>query len=116
MSSERMAVTGHGPASSTGTRSTLPSSRNRWVIPSFLARIADIGSGGDPNPNTPAGGEVVEPLERVDGLGRRLVDVDQALVRTDLEVLTGVLVLEWRPDHAVHVLFRGQRHGAGKGR
>src|SRR3954454_6966890 len=35
-----MPVTGHGPASSTVTRSTRPSSRKSCVIPSFLARIA----------------------------------------------------------------------------
>src|SRR4051794_1482812 len=35
-----MPVTGQGPASSTVTRSTRPSSRNSWVMPSFLARIA----------------------------------------------------------------------------
>ena len=38
----RTAVTGQGPASSTVTRSTRPSSRNSWVMPSFLARIAGI--------------------------------------------------------------------------
>src|ERR1022692_5065930 len=59
---------------------------------------------------------MVEALERVDRLGRRLVDVDQPLVRTDLEVLAGVLVLERRADHAVHVLLRGQRHGTRDGR
>src|SRR4051812_20802723 len=37
-----MPVTGQGPASSTVTRSTRPSSRNSCVIPSFLARIAGI--------------------------------------------------------------------------
>src|SRR3954452_8227951 len=60
-----------------------------------------------------AGGQMVEPLERVDGLGRGLVDVDQALVRADLEVLLGVLVLERRPHNGVHVLLGGQRHRAG---
>src|SRR4051812_16508018 len=55
---------------------------------------------------------MVEPLERVDRLRRRLVDVDQALVRADLEVLLGVLVLEGRADHRVAVLLRRQRHGA----
>src|SRR3984885_8062873 len=37
-----MAVTGQGPASSTVTRATLPSSWKTWVIPSFLARMADM--------------------------------------------------------------------------
>ena len=38
----RTPVTGHGPASSTVTRSTRPSSRKRWVMPSFLARMAGM--------------------------------------------------------------------------
>src|SRR5262249_269150 len=73
-------------------------------------------SGGEADLDVHAGRKMVESLERVDGLGRRLVDVDQTLVGADLEVLTGILVLEWRPDHAVHVLLRRQRHRAGNGR
>src|SRR5919205_354304 len=113
-----MAVTGHGPASSTLTRSTRPSSVNRWVIPIFLARMAGIGdlAEGELDLDVHAGGQVVEPLERVDRLRRGLVDVDEPLVRADLEVLARVLVLEGGPDHAVDVLLRGQRHGAGHGR
>ena len=41
-----------------------------------------------------AGRQVVEALQRVDRLRGRLVDVDQALVGADLEVLARVLVLE----------------------
>src|SRR5215213_757951 len=110
-----MASTGQGPASSTVTRSTLPSSRKRWVIPSFLARIAGIVvlPEGQPDLDVDARGQMVEPLERVDRLRRRLVDVDQALVRPDLEVLLRVLVLEGGPDHRVAVLLRRQRHGTG---
>src|SRR5919197_1262743 len=111
-----MPTTGHGPASSTVTRSTRPSSVNRWVIPSFLARMAGIGlTEGESDLDVHAGGQVVEPLERVDRLRRGLVDVDQALVRTDLEVLLRVLVLERGPDHGVHVLLRRERHRAGHG-
>src|SRR6478609_3292322 len=111
-----MAVTGQGPASSTVTRSTRPSSRNRWVIPSFLARMAGMSVEGESDLDVHAGGQMVEPLKRVDGLGRGLMDVDQALVRTDLEVLLGVLVLEGGLHHGVHVLLRGQRHGTRNGR
>src|ERR671936_3024496 len=105
-----MPVTGHGPASRTVTRSTRPSSRKSWVMPSFLARIAGIVLTREADLDVDAGGQVVEPLQRVDGLRRRLVDVDEALVRADLEVLARVLVLERRTDHAVDVLLRGQRH------
>src|SRR5215207_1721472 len=109
-----MASTGQGPASSTVTRSTLPSSRKRWVIPSFLARIAGmVLAERQPDLDVDARGQMVEPLERVDRLRRRLVDVDQALVRPDLEVLLGVLVLEGGPDHRVAILLRRQRHGTG---
>src|SRR5918996_2750505 len=110
-----MPVTGQGPASSTVTRSTVPSSRKTWVMPSFLARIAVIVL-AEADLDVDAGGKVVEALERVDRLRRRLVDVDQALVRADLEVLARVLVLEGRADHAVDVLLRGQRNRAGHGR
>src|SRR3954471_24499957 len=107
-----MAVTGQGPASSTVTRSTRPSSRNRWVIPSFLARMAGMSVEGESDLDVHAGRKMVEPLERVDGLGRGLMNVDQALMRPDLEVLLGVLVLEGGLHHGVHVLLRRQRHRA----
>src|SRR5437588_3537468 len=111
-----MPVTGHGPASSTVTRSTRPSSRKRWVMPSLRARIAAIEylrrqSNLDIHP----GRKVIEPLERIDRLRRRLVDIDQSLVGADLEVLAGVLVLERGADHAVDVLLGGQRHGTRHG-
>src|SRR6476646_6837978 len=111
-----MPVTGHGPASRTVTRSTRPSSRKSWVMPSFLARIAGIRSPGEADLDVDAGGQVVEALQRVDRLRRRLMDVDQPLVRADLEVLARVLVLEGGPDHAVHVLLRGQGDRTGHGR
>src|SRR5215207_3611820 len=111
-----MPVTGHGPASSTVTRSTRPSSRKSCVMPSFLARIAAIRSPGESDLDVDARGQMVEALERVDRLGRRLVDVDEPLVRADLEVLARVLVLERRADHAVDVLLGRQGNGAGHGR
>src|SRR3954449_10257400 len=112
-----MPSTGQGPASSTVTRSTRPSSRNRWVMPSFLARMAGMGlTEGEADLDVDAGRQVVEPLQRVDGLRRGLVDVDQALVRPDLEVLLGILVLEGRADHRVDVLLGRQGHRAGDGR
>src|SRR5918997_3565676 len=103
----RTAVTGHGPASRTVTRSTVPSSRNSCVMPSFLARIAGIALRGEPDLDVHAGGQMVEPLQRVDGLRRGLVDVDEPLVRADLEVLARVLVLERRAHDGVDVLLRG---------
>ena len=45
------------------------------------------GSGGEADLDVHAGRQVVEALQRVDRLGRRLMDVDQPLVGADLEVL-----------------------------
>src|SRR5437868_2059960 len=59
---------------------------------------------------------MIQALEGVDRLRRRLVNIDQPLVSADLEVLTAVLVLERRANHAVDVLLRGQRDRAGDGR
>src|SRR3954454_3277188 len=114
-----MAVTWHGAASSTVTRSTVPSSwLKRWVMPSLRARIAVIAptSRREADLDVHARREMVEALERVDRLRGWLVDVDQPLVGADLEVLARILVLERRADHAVHVLLRGQGHRAGHGR
>src|SRR5688500_12696544 len=109
-----MPVIGQGPAWITVTGTTVPSSRKSWVMPTFLPMIAatarpplDLDLDVDP------GRERVQALERIDRLRGRLVDVDQPLVGADLEVLAGVLVLEGRADHAIDVLVRGQRHGAG---
>src|SRR3954447_1495492 len=107
-----MPVTGHGPASSTVTRSTRPSSRKSWVMPTFLARIAGTAL-LQPDLDVDPRREVVQALEGVDGLRGGLVDVDQALVRADLKVLARVLVLEGRADDAVDVLLRGQGNGPG---
>src|SRR3954452_21405666 len=73
------------------------------------------GSARQPDLDVDARGQMVEALERVDRLRRRLVDVDEPLVRADLEVLARVLVLEGRPDHAVDVLLGRQGHGTGHG-
>src|SRR5581483_881017 len=55
-----------------------------------------------------AGGQL-EALERVDRLGARLQDVEQALVDAHLEVLAAVLVLVRRADDRVAVLLGRQR-------
>src|SRR5947209_5780363 len=101
-----------------------PSRARRARPPGTAAscRVSEPGSqprqpsGRESDLDVHAGREMVEPLERVDRLRRWLVDVDQPLVGADLEVLTRVLVLERRADHAVDVLLGGQRHGTGDGR
>src|SRR6185503_14406920 len=108
-----MPVTKQGPASITVTRSRWPSSGSKtWVMPSFLPRSPAMTS-DELDLDVDARRQVVQPLQRVHRLRRGLQDVDQALVRADLEVLARVLVLERRADHAVHVLLGGQGHGAG---
>src|SRR5699024_2322563 len=56
-------------------------------------------------------GEVEAPV-RIDGLRRRLEDVDQKHERGHFAMLTAGLVRAWQKDDAVHVLLRRQRHGA----
>src|SRR5204863_8812323 len=90
---------------------TSPSLPKTSGIPSFLPRIAAIALEADLDVD--AGRQRVQPLQRVDGFGRRLEDVDQALVGAHLEVLARVLVLERRADHAVDILLGGQGNGAG---
>src|SRR3954467_12651901 len=51
-----MPVPGHGPASSTVTLSTLPSSVKIWVMPSLRARMAAIRRVGSRCRRPPAGG------------------------------------------------------------
>src|ERR671918_465175 len=108
-----MPVTKQGPASITVTRSTRPSSGLKTcVMPIFRPRSPAMAL-HQLDLDVDARREVVEPLQRVDRLRRGLQDVDEALVRADLEVLPRVLVLEGRADHAVDVLLGGQGHGPG---
>src|SRR4051812_4641325 len=85
-------------------------------MPSFLARIAGIALRGEADLDVHARREMVGALERGDRLRRGLMDVDEPLVRADLEVLARVLVLERRADHAVDVLLGRQRRRPRDGR
>src|SRR5439155_15865992 len=58
----------------------------------------------------------VQLHEGVDRLLRRVVDIDEALVRADLELLAGVLVDEWTPDDRELLDARRQRDRTGDGR
>src|SRR5215213_9630141 len=108
-----MPVTKQGPASITVTRSTRPSAGSKTcVMPSFLPSSPAIGS-DELDLDIDARRQVIEALQRVHRLRGGLQDVDQPLVRADLEVLTRVLVLERPADHAVDVLLGGRRHGPG---
>src|SRR5215212_12239147 len=111
-----MPVTKHGPASITVTRSTWPSSGSKTcVMPIFLPRSPAIAL-DQLDLDVDARRKVIETLERVHRLRRGLKDVDQPLVRADLEVLARVLVLERRANHAVDVLLGRQWHRTGDAR
>src|SRR5579872_4785750 len=58
-------------------------------------------------------GRKVQAHEGVDGLVVGLQNVDEPLVRTDLELLTGVLVLEGAADDGVLVDLRRKGDGTG---
>src|ERR687898_3527807 len=110
-----MPVTKQGPASMTVTRSTRPSSGSKTcVMPIFLPSSPAMTS-DELYLDIDARRQVIQALERVHRLRGGLEDVDQPLVRADLEVLARVLVLERGANHAVDVLHGGQRDGAGHG-
>ena len=83
-------------------------SSHTWVMPSFdaeqtLAEVLVSSSHGLPPLQLDLDvdiGRKVEAHQRVDGLGRRVDDVDEALVGALLEVLEAVFVLVRRTDDA----------------
>src|SRR5215213_7322346 len=95
----------------TVTPTSVPSSRKAWVM-CFL------------RPNTAVAIALrrlylyvhsrrqIEPLQRVDRARGGLLDVYEALVRVQLEVLARVLILERPPDYGIYALLCGQRDGA----
>src|SRR5512145_1556859 len=87
---------------------TVPSCANSWVIPTFLPMIPLTISRSSQRPfaNGPYlfvffperldlhvhAGRKIQLHQRVDGLRRRLEDVDQSFVRAQLELLARFLV------------------------
>src|SRR6476620_9327289 len=105
----------------TGTRR--PASSQTWVMPSFsprtpltvLSMVLVIAGSSELDLDVDVRRQV-ETHQRVDRLGGRVDDVDEALVGAHLEVLAGVLVLVRRPDDDEDVLLRRQRDGSHHGR
>src|SRR5688572_19603759 len=99
-------------ASSSVTSPTfLPS---RFLISAFTVCLPSLRSG---SPRSGLDLDVdtrrqVELHERVERLLRRLEDVEQALVRADLELLARLLVDVRRAEHAVLVDLGRERDGA----
>src|SRR3954453_11526735 len=115
VSAVRTATTGQGPAWMTVTGVSEPvSSSKTCVMPSLRPMIPFNVSVLQLDLDVHARRQV-EAHQLVHGLGGRRVDVDQALVRAHLEVLTGVLVLERTAEHRVAVVLGGQGHRSGDG-
>src|SRR5919106_1197834 len=124
-----MRVTVFGVASMTLTGTTLPSSSKMRIIPSFLP-INPAGTGGgsflmaERPRDAPSrrirgrshldldidAGRQRQPHQRIDRLRRRVDDVDEPLVRPNLELLASVLVNERAANDGVLLDPGGQRH------
>src|SRR5687767_10209699 len=127
-----MRVMVFGVASMTLTGTTLPSSSKMRVIPSFLPiNPAGTVGGSFLMAERPRGaprrrvrrsshldldidaGRQRQPHQRIDRLGGRVDDVDEALVRPDLELLPAVLVDERASNDGVLLYPGRQRYRTG---
>src|SRR3989304_3719570 len=110
-----------GPASITVTGTTLPWASKIWGIPNFFPMIPVVMIctllPHPANPRSFSSAEVCPPFhpgrkvefhERIDRRGGRLVDVQHALVRPDLELLPALLVDVWRAVHGEPFDLRGE--------
>src|SRR5262245_32937352 len=114
-----------GPAWRTVAGSSVPSSRNSWVIPTFFPMIpvtiflypgllaVFLAERLDLDVDA---GRQIQLHQRINRLRRRLEDVDQALVRAHFELLARLLVDVRRAQHRPLVDFRRQRNGTRKAR
>src|SRR3712207_3725914 len=110
-SAVRTAMMRFGSISITVTPTSVPSSWKAWVISFLRPKTALTITLRRLYLYVHAGGQV-EALERVDRARRGLLDVYEALVRVQLEVLAGVLVPVGTPDHRVAAALGRQRDGA----
>src|SRR5215831_15106219 len=97
----------------------LPSSPNTWVMPrfrpinpSFIAMAIPLDAMSELDFDVDAARQV-ELHQRVHRLGRRVENVDEALVRAHLELLARRLVDVRGAEHRPPVDDRRQEHGAG---
>src|SRR5580693_9371206 len=106
-----MRVTTFGPALTTVTGTTLLFSSNTCVMPSLVPRMPFLAIALDLLLDVDVDtGRKIDAHQGVNGLRRRIEDVDQPLVSAHLEVLPRVLVLMRRADDAVDVPLGRQRH------
>src|SRR3954452_3659325 len=106
----RSRVTVLGVTSTTETATIVPSGWNTWVMPT-LRPINPMLIASHLDFDVAARRER-EPHQCVDGLRRRIEDVDEPLVGADLELLPRVLVDERRPEDRELLDPGRQRHGA----
>src|SRR5271165_1958113 len=106
-----MRVTTFGPALTTVTGTTLLFSSNTCVMPSLVPRMPFLAIALDLLLDVDVDtGRQIDAHEGVNGLRRRIEDVDQPLMRAHFEVLPRVLVLVRGADDAVHIFLGRQRH------
>src|SRR5213596_720874 len=94
----------------TVTGTCVPSASNTRVMPSFLPINPVIGLSLHLDLDVHAGRQI-ELGQGIDGLGSRIQDVDQPLVRLELELLTALLVDVGAPEHRPQLPLGGQRNG-----
>src|SRR5213075_2361047 len=104
-------MTGHGPASITVTGICVPAASKTRVIPS-LRPISPFMALLDLDLYIHPCGQI-EFCECVHGLRPRIENVDQPLVRLELELLAALLVDVRTPQHGPELPFGGQRDRAG---
>src|SRR5271168_4805115 len=91
-----------------GLASMGPRSENRGY--SDASRLSGRREHTDFNIN--AGGQAQAFVERLDGFSGRLQDIDQTLVRPDLELLARLPINVRAAQHGIAFDPRGQRNGA----
>src|SRR5882762_2565205 len=103
------ATTGHGPASITVTGTCVPSALKMRVIPSFLP-ISPFMSLLDFDFHVDTSRQI-ELRQGVHRLRARIENVDQPLVRLELELLAALLVDVRAAEHRPELPLGGQRDG-----
>src|SRR5712691_4743722 len=104
-------TTGHGPASMIVTGTCVPSASNTRVMPSFLPISPVIGLSLLHLDLDVHAGRQIELGQGIDGLGPGIQNVDQPLVRLELELLAALLVDVRAAEHCPELPLGGQGDG-----
>src|SRR4051812_18711621 len=106
------ATTGFGSASMTVHGICCPSSLKIWVMPSLRPMIPMLMASLHLDFDVDAGRQI-QLRQRVHRLRARIMDVDHAFVRLELELLARLLVDVRRPQHGPPLRLRRQRNRTG---